>query len=121
MQTADNRGKAHYDIDGGAGTGDAGCGKQRQVGAKKKMPFPSLYRSAERAHDWSLARAATYGAALGALAAAFKTLGPSAVGGGGLADGLPAALALIAAAALGFALLCAAAAGLRNFLARRLS
>ena len=83
------------------------------------MPFPSLRRSEDTAHDWSLARAAGYGAAIGAAAAAFKTLGPTAVTAGGIRGfGSPAE---IAGAALVFALLCMATAALRNFLVRHLT
>jgi hypothetical protein len=76
--------------------------------------LPSLFASGRSAQAWSLTRAATYGAGAGALAALFKTMRPG--HGAGLSTSLPE----IAAAALGFALLCAAAAGLRNFIAQRL-
>ena len=79
------------------------------------MPFPSLFASPAGARAWSIARAAAYGAVIGALAALFKTFGPlhepSSAGG---------KLLEIAAAALAFALLCGGAAALRNFLAHRL-
>lgn len=78
------------------------------------MPLPSLHRLDARA--WNLVHAAGYGAVLGALAAAFKTLGPFRTGTKDLAD----SLIEIAVAALAFALLCAVAAALRNFIARRL-
>jgi hypothetical protein len=84
------------------------------------MPFPSLYRSQERARDWSLAYAACYGAALGALAAALKARGPLAATAGSVAAAWPGKLAEIAIAAFAFAALCAAAAALRNFLLRRI-
>lgn len=74
--------------------------------------LPSLFASEEGARAWNVARAAGYGAALGALAALFKTFGP-------LHAGAPAGLGEIVGATLGFALLCAGAAALRNFLARR--
>jgi len=75
------------------------------------MLVPSLFNSAGDGRSWSLPRAACYGAAIGALAAAFKlfALPPTA-----------ASAWEIAAAALGFALLCGAAAALRNLIARRL-
>ena len=72
------------------------------------MPLPSLYL-AGGARAWSIARAAGYGGAIGALAAMFKTFGPLRVGG----------FLEIVGAALGFALLCGGAAALRNFIARR--
>jgi hypothetical protein len=77
------------------------------------MPLPSLYVSGDQPRAWSIARAATYGAALGAVAGTFKTLGftHQHVAGG---------VAEIAGAVLGFALLCAGATALRNFIARRL-
>lgn len=82
------------------------------------MPLPSLYRSREPASSWNVARAACCGAVIGALAALFKTLGPFRAGAG--TGNLTDHLMEIAAAALAFALLCAAAATLRNFIARRL-
>lgn len=87
------------------------------------MPLPSLYISRDGVRAWSVTRAAGYGAALGALAGLFKTLGPlrAAVGmSTSVADSLTASLPEIAAAAIAFALLCAAASALRNFIARRL-
>lgn len=80
------------------------------------MPLPSFHKSKAPARAWNVVHAAGYGAVLGALAAAFKTLGPFRVGARDLAD----SLVEIAVAALGFALLCAAAAALRNYIARRL-
>jgi hypothetical protein len=82
------------------------------------MPLPSLYASAGRAQAWSVTRAAAYGAGLGALAAlfkAFKAFGP--LHGPGAAA---AHVVEIAVAASVFALLCAGAAALRNFIARAL-
>ena len=76
--------------------------------------LPSLYTSRDGARPWSLAWAAIYGAGIGAVAALFKTFGLH-VGG---AAGAP--FWQVAGAALAFALLCAGAAALRNFLARRL-
>ena len=78
--------------------------------------LPSLYKSGQSARAWNVAHAFGYGAGIGALAAAFKTLGPFRVGAGSFAD----RLVEIAVAAAAFALLCAAAAALRNFIARRL-
>jgi hypothetical protein len=79
------------------------------------MPLPSLYQSSENAQAWNVVHAAAYGAGLGALAALFRTLGPLRA---------PASFAHsaaeIAGAAIVFGLLCAGAAALRNFLARRL-
>jgi NAD/NADP transhydrogenase alpha subunit len=83
------------------------------------MPLlPSLYRSDEGERAWSVTHAAVYGAVIGVLAAVFKIFGPQHVTAG-LAD-LPATLALVAVAGLGFALLCAGAAALRNLIARHL-
>jgi GAF domain-containing protein len=80
------------------------------------MPLPSLYASSDPARAWSVTHCACYGALLGALAALFRTLGPFRPAHANLAG----SLAEIAAAALAFALLCAGAALLRNFIARRL-
>jgi hypothetical protein len=80
------------------------------------MPLPSLFKSSQSGHAWSVIHAAGYGALVGALAALFKTFGPLQAGGGKLTDHLIE----IGAAAVAFALLCAAAAMLRNFIARRL-
>jgi hypothetical protein len=81
------------------------------------MPLPSFYRSQEPARAWNVFHAAGYGAVLGALAALFKTLGPFAAGA---QRGFTDHLLEIALGTLAFALLCGAAATLRNFLARRL-
>jgi len=77
------------------------------------MPLPSLYVSGDEPRQWSVARAAIYGAALGAVAALLKTL---ALSHQAVATSVPE----IAGAAVGFALLCAAATALRNFIERRL-
>jgi hypothetical protein len=76
--------------------------------------LPSLHASGDAARAWSLARAAAYGAGIGALAALAKIFG--------LRQGGAAAAPFweLAGAALAFALLCAGAAALRNFLARRM-
>jgi hypothetical protein len=79
------------------------------------MPLPSLYLAADGARAWSIARAAAYGGGIGTVAAMFKTFGPGHEAGLGAAN-----LVEIAAAAFGFALVCSAAAMLRNFIARRL-
>lgn len=77
------------------------------------MPLPSLYVSQNAARPWSVARAAAYGAGIGALAGAFKVFAA-------LHQTLSVtALPKIAAVAVAFALLCAGAAALRNFLGRR--
>jgi hypothetical protein len=84
--------------------------------------LPSLYISGETARAWSVARAAGCGAVIGALAGLFKTLGPlhpAIAVGGKPSENLLAGVPEIAAAALCFALLCAAAAALRNFIARK--
>ena len=87
------------------------------------MPLPSLWISEHGARAWSVRRAACWGAIVGALAAVFKTLGPlhqpPAVMAAAAAK-LAAPLPEIAAATLGFALLCAGACALRNLIARRL-
>ena len=79
------------------------------------MPIPSLYPDNEGARDWRLTRAAAYGAGIGLAAALFKMLGPS-----NDKIWVPARFFELAEAALAFALLCAAAAFVRNMLARRL-
>ncbi len=79
------------------------------------MPLPSLFISGEYPRAWSTTRAGVYGAGIGALAALFKTFGPSHEAGSA-----PARFLEIVGAALAFALLCAGAAALRNFIARRL-
>jgi len=77
------------------------------------MPLPSLFHSTEKA--WNVVHAAAYGAGLGALAALFKTLGPMRA-----TASFSHGAAEIVGAAIVFGLLCAGAAALRNFLARRL-
>lgn len=79
------------------------------------MPLRWLFISRDRTRAWSVTRAAAYGAGIGALAALFKTLRPRHEAGS-----VPADFLEIAAAAQAFALLCAAAAALHNFIARRL-
>ncbi len=79
------------------------------------MPFPSLYLAADGARAWSIARAAAYGGAIGAVAALLKTFGPGREAGLGAVNFVE-----IAAAAFGFALLCSVAAILRNFIVGRL-
>lgn len=75
------------------------------------MPLVSLFGSADPSQPWSVPRAACYGAVIGAAAGSLKAmialhgLGPHGV--------------KVAAAVLGFALLCAGAAALRNFLVRK--
>jgi hypothetical protein len=81
------------------------------------MPLPSLFQSSENANAWNVAHAAGYGAALGALAALFKTFGP--LHAANVITSWTGSAKEIAGAALVFALLCAGAAALRNFLARR--
>ena len=77
------------------------------------MPLPSLYVSGDKPREWRITRAATYGAALGAIAGLFKALAYS-------HQHVPISVAEIAGAVLGFALLCAGATALRNFIGRRL-
>jgi hypothetical protein len=64
---------------------------------------------------WNTARAAGYGALIGAVAAAFKIFAPW-----GEPHAMVANVREVVGAALAFALLCAIASALRNFLARRL-
>jgi hypothetical protein len=75
--------------------------------------LPSLYTSGEGVRAWSPARAAAYGAGIGVLAALLKIFGLRHDSAG------TAQVLELAAVALAFALLCAGAAALRNFLARR--
>ncbi len=78
------------------------------------MPFPSFFVSGD-GRAWSVRQAAAYAAGIGALAAFFNTFAPLREAGSARAH-----LLEIAAVALGFGLLCGAAAALRNFIARRL-
>ena len=82
------------------------------------MPLPSLFQSSENAQAWIVVHAAAYGAGLGALAALFKTLGPTRATAA--AASLTHSAVEIVGAAVVFALLCAGAAALRNVVARRL-
>lgn len=79
--------------------------------------LPSLYLPGDKAKPWSVLRAAGLGGALGLVAALIKTMTPI---GGGWHPNFVTSLPEVACAALGFALLCAAAAALRNFIAQRL-
>jgi hypothetical protein len=79
------------------------------------MPIPSLYLATNGPRGWNVARAAAYGGGIGGFAALFKTFGP--LHG---ADPAPGAVWQILAAAVAFALLCAAAAALRNVIVKRL-
>lgn len=79
------------------------------------MPLPSLWLSGEQGRQWRLGRAASYGAGIGFAAAVFKILAPS-----GEPHSALGVLRECAGAALGFAILCVAAAMLRNLIARRL-
>jgi len=77
--------------------------------------LPSLFASKERAQPWNVPRAAAAGAAVGLAAALFRTLGPL------HAHGFhTAAVVETVGAVVGFALLCAVAALLRNLVARKL-
>ena len=82
------------------------------------MLLPRFYRSDGSARPWNVIRAGCYGAAIGTLAALLKTFGLLRASAG--ASLLTDKLVEIAVAALVFALLCATAAALRNFIARRL-
>jgi hypothetical protein len=79
------------------------------------MPLPSLFQSSENASAWNVAHAAGYGAVIGMLAALFRTFGPFHAANASWTGSVKE----IAGAAVVFALLCAGAAALRNFLARR--
>ncbi len=79
------------------------------------MPIPSLYLATRGPRTWNVARAAAYGGCIGGVAALFKTFGPLHV-----ADPAPGTVWQILGAAAAFALLCAGAAALRNFVASRL-
>ena len=46
------------------------------------MPLPSFYRSGDSFRPWRITYAAACGAALGALAALFKTMAPIGLTGG---------------------------------------
>ncbi len=81
------------------------------------MPLPSFYRSQDAARPWNVAYAALCGAGVGLVAGLLKTFNPFRPVP---AENLTSHLMDVALAALGFALLCAAAAALRNFIARRL-
>ncbi len=83
------------------------------------MPLPSMLKAPAGMRAWSVARAAAFGAAIGLAAAVLRMLGPfgSAAPGHGI-NRLTDNLFQIAVAAAGFGLLCAAAAALRNFIAR---
>jgi len=84
--------------------------------------LPRFYLSPDKSQAWSVAHAAIYGAGIGLAAALLKTFALF-HGMVGISDRLVAVLdnlPEIAVAALGFAALCALAAALRNFLARRL-
>jgi hypothetical protein len=74
--------------------------------------LPSFYVASDKARQWPVVRAAGYGAALGLFAGLFKAFGP-------FHQPVAGALEIIAAT-IGFAALCAAAAVLRNVIARRL-
>jgi hypothetical protein len=77
------------------------------------MPLPSLYVSGDKPREWRVSRAAAYGAALGVVAGLIKTLVSS-------HQAIATSVPEIAGAAIGFALLCAGATALRNFIAQRL-
>jgi hypothetical protein len=84
--------------------------------------LPSFYLSPDKPQTWNVARAALFGAGIGFAAALFKAFAPlhGIVAVGGRSVAVLANVPEIAGAALGFAVLCALAATLRNFIARRL-
>ena len=75
--------------------------------------LPSFHLSHDKAREWSVTRAALYGAALGLLAGLFKIADP-------LRQGSATSTLEIIGTIAGFAVLCAGAAALRNAIARRL-
>ena len=77
------------------------------------MPLPSLYIFGDQPRAWNIAHVAAGGAALGAVVGLLKTVGFS-------HQAIAVSIPEIAGAILGFALLCAGAAALRNVVARRL-
>lgn len=78
--------------------------------------LPSFYKSGDHDRAWSIWHAAGYGALIGAVAAAFKILGPFHASGGDFKD----QIVEVVVAAAAFAALCAGAAALRNYIGRRL-
>ena len=83
--------------------------------------LPRFYLSSDKTRIWSVTRAAMYGAGIGMVAALLKTLGQShGPFAGSIGQRFLPILPEIVVAALSFALLCAAAAALRNFIAQRL-
>jgi hypothetical protein len=77
--------------------------------------LPSLHASSDAPRAWRLTHAAGYGGGIGAIAATVRGVASAGGGAGATLNGLE-----ILEAAIGFALLCASLAVLRNFLARRL-
>ncbi len=75
--------------------------------------LPSLFASGDSDRAWNVSRAAALGAAVGFLAASFRTFGPLRD-----ADSTFSHIVEIAGVTLAFALLCAGAALLRNVIAR---
>jgi hypothetical protein len=81
------------------------------------MPLPSFYQSQDAARPWHVTYAALCGAGIGLVAGLLKTFNPFRPAA---AESLTNHLVDVVLAALGFALLCAAAAALRNVIARHL-
>jgi len=75
--------------------------------------LPSLFASRDSDRAWNVSRAAAFGAAVGFVAAAFRTFGPLRDAGSTFSRFVE-----IAGVTLAFALLCAGAALLRNVIAR---
>jgi hypothetical protein len=88
--------------------------RQQTGGAEKRCRFRRFTLPQMARELGALRGAAAYGGAIGTVAALFKTFGPGREAGSGAANFVE-----IAAAALGFALLCSVAAILRNFIVRR--
>jgi len=78
------------------------------------MPIPSLYLTTDGARAWNVKRAAAYGAGIGAVAGLLKTFAMLHA-----RDSVSESVFQVLAASLASALLCAGAATLRNFIARR--
>jgi hypothetical protein len=75
--------------------------------------IPSLFASGNRDRAWNISRAAALGAAVGFVAASFRTFGPLRDAGSTFSR-----IVEIGGVTLAFALLCAGAALLRNVIAR---
>jgi hypothetical protein len=75
--------------------------------------LPSLFASGESSRVWNVSRAAAFGAAVGSVAASFKTFGPLRDAGSAFSRMLE-----VAGVTVAFGLLCAGTTLLRNVIAR---